>query len=99
MSEEQNRIHRALHNFTVHKNYEHEIEFPAPNRLSYNHAYAWALEKFGKPGDTWDFYILKRYVAPTLTNRYNVHRQLELWVDVFGFERSEDATMFILRWC
>ena len=98
LHEEQNRIHRALHNFTVHKNYEHEIVFPETKRLQYNDAYSWSVEKFGEPGDTWDFYIVKKY-SPGFVDRYNFHHQLELWLDIFGFERSEDATIFILKWC
>lgn len=88
------RIHRALHNFSVRKEYEHEIVFPENKRLHYNAAYVWAIEKFGEPGETWDFYIVKEYVSQ---NRYDA--QQELWLDVFGFTYSADATVFILRWC
>jgi hypothetical protein len=90
------RVHRALHNFSVRKEYEHEIVFSDEKRLYYNAAYTWAIEKFGAPGETWDFYIVKEYEP---INRYNMHEQRELWLDVFGFTYSTDATVFILRWC
>lgn len=90
------RVHRALHNFSVRKDYEHEVVFPEEKRLQYNAAYFWACEKFGEPGETWDFYIVKQY-APA--SNVSDNHQLELWLDTFGFMRSEDATIFILRWC
>jgi hypothetical protein len=93
---EQNRMHRMLYNFSTRKNYEHEIVFPEERRLQYSKAYVWAIEHFGPPGDTWDLYIVKEYEP---TTRYNIHKQRELWLDTFGFDRSEDATIFILRWC
>ena len=89
------RVHRALHNFSVRKNYEHEIVLPEEKRLQYNTAYSWACEKFGAPGESWDFYIVKQYVQ---VSTLSVNHQQELWLDTFGFMRSEDATIFILRW-
>jgi hypothetical protein len=98
MREEKNRLHRALHNFSVRKDYKHEVVFPEAKRLQYNDAYSWSIEKFGEPGETWDFYIIKEYRS-VIVDRYNFHHQRELWLDTFGFINSEDATMFILRWC
>jgi len=93
---EPSRVHRALHNFSVRKDYEHEIVFSQEKRLCYNEAYSWAIEKFGEPGDSWDFYIVKHYEP---TTRYNMHKQQEMWVDIFGFMNDQHATLFMLRWC
>jgi hypothetical protein len=85
------RAKRAIENFETHGYYQYPIHLPESTRLNWNHAYDWCVEQFGEPGERWDFYYESN----------NVNRKGAFWLgwyDTFGFEYSEDATLFLLRW-
>ena len=83
------RIDRAIRNFTNHAHFKHRIILRAESRLDWNEAYEWCISQFGEPGARWDFYF-ERIQA--------THLDTIVWNDTFGFQESQDATVFTLRW-
>lgn len=89
------RVIRALSNFHRDDIFEHEIILNEEKRLDYPQAYDWAIEQFGPPGDTWDFYYVNN---KELFSRMNSSGINYGWNDVFGFHDEKQATIFALRW-
>ena len=89
------RVKRALSNFDSDEIFEHEIILNEEKRLDYNQAYDWAIDHFGPPGTTWDFYYVKN---KELFSRMNSNGINLGWNDVFGFHDGKLAALFILRW-
>lgn len=87
------RVMRALTNFDTGYHYEHEVILSEQKRLDNQRAYEWAIEKFGDPGTTWDFYFrednMKQHSHNVISKR---------WSDIFGFHDEKLAAIFILRW-